>query len=217
MAFDPRTKLMVSLIQGPSRDQKTSDLLVEDFAARTNHIPPELVTTDEHPTYRNSLEKTYGGRRRKKKAKGRRRKRRRRALRGMVYATVNKTRMLGKVVEVKITPIFGTDQELRTALARSTCSSSVNTAFVERNNGTARHFNARKQRKTYCFSKQLEEHVAMSWLMLTHYNFCWSPRTLRIAAPGGASIKRSPAMASGLSSRIWTVEELLTWRKPALA
>ncbi|MBF0136991.1 MAG: helix-turn-helix domain-containing protein [Magnetococcales bacterium] len=54
----------------------------------------------------------------------------------------------------------------------SPCSGTINTAFVERYNGSSRHFNAMKQRKTYSFSKQYKEHEAMSWLMVTHYNFC---------------------------------------------
>ena len=51
---------MVSLVQGPSRDQETCDKLVEDFAERTNRVPPGLVTTDEHAPYKGSLLKTYG-------------------------------------------------------------------------------------------------------------------------------------------------------------
>ena len=51
IAIDPTSKLVVSMVQGPRRDQKTSDLLVADFADRTKGMPPELVTTDEHTAY----------------------------------------------------------------------------------------------------------------------------------------------------------------------
>ena len=60
VVIDPRSKLIVSMVQGPCRDQETSDLLVQDFAERTNHQPPELVTTDEHASYETSLLKVYG-------------------------------------------------------------------------------------------------------------------------------------------------------------
>jgi IS1 family transposase len=49
--------------------------------------------------------------------------------------------------------IFGVMAAVRAALAKSTVSRAVNTSLVERHNGTDRNRNARKVRKTYCFSK----------------------------------------------------------------
>jgi IS1 family transposase len=40
-----------------------------------------------------------------------------------------------------------------TALAQSMVSTAINTAFVEWHNGTDRRRDARKVRKSYCFSK----------------------------------------------------------------
>jgi hypothetical protein len=202
---------MVSLVQGPSRDQATTDRLVEDFAERTDHVEPDLVTTDEHATSKPALEKTYGKkyRPRRRKKKGRLKAKKKAKPKGMVYATVNKTRERGEVVDVTIKIVFGTESALEKALCESPCSKSVNTSFVERNNGTARHFNARKQRKTYCFSKRIVEHVAMSWLMLTHDNFCWANRMLRVPTANGPHRDRSPAMAAGLAGHIWSVRELM--------
>lgn len=210
--------MVVSLIQGPSRDQETCDRLVDDFAERTNHKPPELVTTDEHAPYKNSLLKTYGQDYvpRRKGNRGRKPKPRKRPPKGMVYATVNKTRENGEVVDVDTTLVFGTQKQLEQALEKSPVSSTVNTAFVERQNGTARHLNARKQRKTYSFSKQLLEHFLMTWLAVFYYNFCWEHRKLRVLVPGpegeGLYIQRSPAMAADLAHHVWTVEEFLDWQ-----
>ena len=53
---------------------------------------------------------------------------------------------------------------------------------------------------------------AMSWLMVTHYNFCWAHGSLRRQRHDGSWQKRSPAMAAGLSGHIWSVVELLYWR-----
>ncbi len=209
---------MVSLIQGPSRDQATCDRLVEDFAERTGHVPPELVSTDEHAPYKNSILKTYGKdyRPRRKAKAGRRKDVKKRPPPGMVYATVNKTRENGKVVDVKTTLVFGTQEQLTRALERSPVSSHVNTAFVERQNGTARHFNPRKQRQTYSFSKQLVEHFAMTWLAVFYYNFCKDNRALRVLIPGpegkGIYVPRSPAMAADITDHIWTDEEFLAWQ-----
>ncbi|MBI5568304.1 MAG: hypothetical protein HY914_00005 [Desulfomonile tiedjei] len=217
-AIDARTKMVVSLIQGPSRDQETCDRLVEDFANRTNHKPPELVTTDEHAPYQNSLLKTYGQDflPERNGNTGRKPNPRKRPSEDMVYATVDKTRENGEVVHVDTTLVFGTEEQLGQALDRSPVSANVNTAFVERQNGTARHLNARKQRKTYSFSKQLLEHFAMTWLAVFYYNFCWAHRTLRVSEVGpddeSRYIPRSPAMAARLSDHIWTVEEFLDWQ-----
>lgn len=210
--MDPATKLMVSVVQGPSRDQETCDKLVEDFAARTGHEPPDLATTDEHAPYKNSFLKTYGKdyRPRRRSKVGRMRKPKKRRPGVMVYATVKKTRAQGRVVDVRTEVVLGTEAELAAVLEVSPCSSTVNTSFVERNNGTARHFNARKQRDTYCFSKQLREHTAMSWLMVTHYNFCWNHRMLRVDLGDRRYAARSPAMAAGLADHTWTIDELMT-------
>jgi IS1 family transposase len=212
VAVDPETKLMVSLVQGSSRDQATCDKLVEDFAERTGGVPPELVTTDEHAQYKNSILKKYGVeyRPRRRSRRGRKRSTRRRGPPGMVYATVKKTRKNGRVVHVRREIVLGTEEDLVAALEASSCSKTINTSFVERNNGTSRHFNSRKQRDTYSFSKQLAEHEAMSWLTVAHYNFCWTNRTLRVPLGEQRYTKRSPAMAAGLADHVWTVEELLT-------
>lgn len=199
-------------MQGPSRDQATCDRLVEDFAARTKREPPDLATTDEHAPYKNSLLKIYGRdyrpRRRSKRGPMRSLKKGRPGV--MVYATVKKTRAKGRVVDVRTEVVLGNDAALAAVLELSPCSSTVNTSFVERNNGTSRHFNSRKQRQTYGFSKQLAEHTAMSWLMVTHYNFCWAHRMLRIRSQDQRYTQRSPAVAAGIADHIWTIEELLT-------
>ena len=49
--------------------------------------------------------------------------------------------------------IYGTVAAVMAALALSSVSDNVNTVFIERQNGTDRHRNARKARKTYRFSK----------------------------------------------------------------
>jgi hypothetical protein len=69
------------------------------------------------------------------------------APKGLTYATVHKIRKKGRVVEVVKRVIFGTAATLEKALINSEVSGTVNTAFVERHNGTDRNRNARKVRK----------------------------------------------------------------------
>ena len=51
------------------------------------------------------------------------------------------------------------DDVLEAALESSSVSNAVNTSFVERQNGTDRHLNARKARKTLGFSRDCEYHL----------------------------------------------------------
>jgi len=103
--------------------------------------------------------------------------------------------------------VFGTLALLASFLAGSTASETINTSFVERNNGTDRGQNARKRRKTYCFSKNLEIHLAVSYFVGYGYNFMWPVRTLELKGLEGKKIQKTPAMAAGLTDHIWTLKE----------
>ena len=129
----------------------------------------------------------------------------------LCYATVRKRREKGRVVEVVRTLVLGTLYLLGGMLRRSTASTTINTSFVERNNGTDRHQNSRKRRKTCGFSKDLTMHRAASYFIGYSYNFCWPVRTLRVQGPGGRWQARSPAMAAGLSDHVWSTKEWITY------
>ena len=113
----------------------------------------------------------------------------------MQYATVTKKRQGGRVVSVDTKQVYGTDDALEAALGSSAVSNAVNTSFVERQNGTDRHLNARKARKTLEFSKDCEHHVYHSWLCVAYYNFCWGHRSLRVETGDREYAHRSPMPA----------------------
>ena len=127
------------------------------------------------------------------------------------YAVVHKTRRKGRVVHVEERVIFGDEAAVRAALARSAVSHKVNTAFVERHNGTDRNRNARKVRRTYCFSKDGDVHEAVTYFTYYSYNFCWAVRTLRQQTDPGHWQNRTPAMAAGLSDHVWSLPEWLAF------
>ena len=129
---------------------------------------------------------------------------------GLNYATVHKTREKGRVVEVTTRVIFGTAATVAAALAASAASRTINTAFVERHNGTDRNRNARKVRKTYCFSKDWWLHRAATFFSHYSYNFCWPVRTLK--AKG--SDAQTPAMLAKLADHVWTLAEWI--KRPAV-
>ncbi|WP_422930045.1 hypothetical protein [Singulisphaera sp. PoT] len=95
------------------------------------------------------------------------------------------------------------------ALGMSKVSRSISTSFAERQNGTDRHRNARKARKTYRFSKDWPHHETATYLTMYIYNFCWPVRTLRLRDEEGHWQERSPAIAAGLSDHVWSIPEWL--------
>jgi transposase-like protein len=84
----------------------------------------------------------------------------------------------------------------------------INTSSIERHHGTSRLHNQRKVRKTLAFSKSHLYHGWMSWLSVVQYNFCRAHGSLREKDESGVH-HRTPAMASGLTDRIWSTREWL--------
>jgi len=74
------------------------------------------------------------------------------------------------------------------------------TSHVERMNLTIRMNNRRLTRLTNAHSKARGHHAAMQAIFFCWYNFCRKHDTLKGA---------TPAMASGLADKIWSVRELL--------
>jgi len=129
---------------------------------------------------------------------------------GAAYATVNKTYAKGKVVAVERKLVHGTQDDLARALEASSSSDKINTAFVERHNGTDRNHNARKARKTCEFSKDLLVHVAVSWWGVLCYDFELLHRGLRQRRADGTYLHRTPAMAIGIEEQPLSVANILT-------
>lgn len=211
MALDAESRLVLSVVPGRQSAEHTLEL-VRDVARRTGGRPLSLFTSDENPAYAAALLEVYGVPERPRR-KGRRG---RKPLpvpvppRELVYATVHKTRENNRVVQVETRRVYGTKAALAEALAASAVSSRVNTVYVERQNGTDRNRNARKVRKTYCFSKDWEVHAAVTYFTTYSGNFCWPVRTLREGDRKRGYRPRTPAMAAGLTDHIWTLKEWLT-------
>lgn len=211
VALDPEHRLVVSAIVGRRTGELTKEL-VEDFHRRTQGRVMNLMTSDENPTYADAIHEVYGeevqpertGRRGRPPAPYKR------VPEELVYATVHKVRANNRVVKVQTRLVFGTIALLAAALLVSLVSARVNTFFVERHNGSDRHRNSRKVRKTYRFSKDWEVHAAVSYFTLFSANFCCPVRTLRVKVGRKRYRQRTPAMASGLTDHVWSIREWLT-------
>lgn len=211
VAFDSEHRLVVSVIPG-ERTAESAEELVADVKERLGGRTPDLITTDEYAPYAGAILEAFGtevvpprtGK------PGRPCKPYKVAPAGLNYATVHKTRKKSRVVEVMRRVIFGTAAAVEAALVNSGASRTVNTSFVERHHGTDRNRNARKVRKTYCFSKDWWVHRAVTFFTMYSYNFGWSVRTLTTKA-GEA---QTPAMMAKLTDHVWTLTEWI--KRPAV-
>ena len=87
----------------------------------------------------------------------------------------------------------------KTVIAGSPDPKHISTSLVERQNLTMRMNMRRFTRLTNAFSKKVENLRAAVALHFAHYNFVRIHGSLRV----------TPAMAAGVSSRLWTMEELV--------
>ena len=209
--MDAQTKLAVSLVIGP-RTQGHAEALWNDFAQRTDHRLPDLITTDEYRVYGGAILKTYGRAKAHPRTgkPGRPRPPRLVPPKALVYAMVHTLRRKGRVVQVTIRRVFGTARQLARALTRSGVSTHVNTSFVERLNATVRQHNSRQARKVYTFSKAFAPHHAMSWFATAYDNFCRPHLGLRLQEDGCWRV-RTPAMAAGVSDHVWSLRDFMRY------
>jgi len=212
VALDPEHRLVVSVVPG-KRTAENVEKLVDDFKTRTGGRPMHLIPSDEYRAYPPAILNAYGTQVVPSRTgkPGRPKAPYQVAPPELQYATVHKTRVKGRVVKVDFRVIFGTVVGVMAALTQSIVSKAINTAFVERHNGTDRNRNARKGRKSYCFSKNWAVHEAVTYFTMYSYNFCWPVRTLRVRETNGHWRQRTPAMAADLSDHIWTLSEWLTF------
>ena len=183
--------------------------LVQNVHRRLDGRLPRLITTDGYAPYQQAILDAFGDQVTPPRTgkPGRPKAPYKIPPADLNYATVHKKREKGRVVDITFNIVFGTPDAIASALVASAVSKQINTAFIERQNGTDRHRNSRKTRKTYGFSKGWDIHEAVGYFTLYSYNFCWPVGTLSQKDHEGQP--QTPAMAAGLTDHIWTLHERL--------
>ena len=141
----------------------------------------------------------------------------------LTYAQVVKRRIKRRLVHVSHKVVYGSKESVRDRI-RQSIGNTINTSFVERMNLTLRHHVPALARRTIKIAKTalgLEQQIS---LIGTNYNFCLPHSSLRLPLPepiptkGNGSPKlweqRTPAMATGTTDRVLTMEDLLMFRAP---
>jgi hypothetical protein len=138
----------------------------------------------------------------------------------LLYAQVVKFYRRRRIVGVQHRVIFGAAQTIESILAKR--GWKINTSFVERLNLDLRQHVAAIGRRVNTLCKhQAGLHQQLA-LFHTSHNFVLPHTSLRVPLPemiqGTESVKRwqqrTPAMAAGLTDRVWSLREVRMYRVP---
>src|SRR5438270_11246610 len=124
--------------------------------------------------------------------------------------TVIKRTQKKRVVEVTRQMAHGLLEQAEQLLELSGGGTVLNTAFIERLNGTFRERPASLTRKCRHAASRLQALHTGMYLIGCTYNFCVAHQALSKAKHWGRAF--TPAMASGLTDHIWSVCELLSYK-----
>ena len=223
VAIDPVSKLLLALDVGDRTLAMAQHVVHQVVQVLAPGCVP-LFLTDGFTEYTTALLAHFGHwvQRPRRQATGPSPKPRWRPLPGLLYAQVIKTVRRRRLVNVTHRVVFGTLDRVNAVLAA--CGWQINTAFVERLNLTIRQHVAAVGRRVSTLCKG-EDGVRHQLALYSVYdNFCLPHASLRQALPqsvptkGTGSAKQwwpcTPAMAAGLTDRVWTLREVLLYRVP---
>ena len=141
---------------------------------------------------------------------------------GLLYAQVVKFYRRRRLVGVKHRVIFGSAATVESILAQR--GWKINSSFVERLNLDSRQHVAAIGRRVNTVCKHEAGLRQQLTLFHVYHNFVSPHASLRLPlpelepVPGTGAIKRwqarTPAMAAGLTDRVWSVREVLRYRVP---
>jgi transposase-like protein/IS1 family transposase len=213
LAMMVSTRLWLGGVVSLTRDRSLADRLLQQVHACCQPMRALLVCIDGWNAYPGSIRRAF--REKVKETAGRGRA----CLRvwpqlciGVVIKRTHKKR----VVEITRKVVQGTLKHAQVLLSASCGGTVLNTAFIERLNGTMRERLASLPRKCRHAARRLTALESGMWLLGCTYNFCWPHHELsrRAAKAQGqrGEVLLTPAMARGLTDHIWRISELLNYR-----
>src|SRR5881275_2061755 len=223
VAMDPESKLVLAIDVG-DRTLAMAQRLVHQVVQVLAPDCAPLFLTDGFKEYLTALLTHYGHwvQSPRHQAAGPAPKPRWLPLPQLLYAQVVKTVRRRRLVRVTHRVVFGTLEAVQQVLAA--CGWQINTAFVERLNLSLRQHVAAIGRRVTMLCKHEDGLRQQLALYHVYSNFCLPHASLRVPLPqplptnGTGSAKtwrpRTPAMAAGLTERVWTLREVLLFRVP---
>jgi transposase-like protein len=207
LAIDVSTRLWMAGVVSLQRDRTLADQVLQHVRACCQAVGALLVCTDGWAAYPNSIKRAFREKVKKTAGPGR-------ACLvvwpELCIATVIKHVKKKRVVEITRKMTLGTLGQAQKLLQATLGGSELNTAFIERFNGTMRERLASLTRKCRHAAHRLETIEAGMYLIGCTYNFCFPHHELSTSKHRGHPC--SPAMAAGLTTHIWSVWELLHYK-----
>ena len=101
-------------------------------------------------------------------------------------------------------------------LTQSRGGKCINTAYIERLNATFRQRLSALTRRTRHLARQTETLASGMYIVGCAYNLCENHKSLRLRLSVGSRgfrwLQRTPAMATGLTDHLWSMNELWSYR-----
>ena len=212
---DAETKLIISHHEGGRALEDAVELIADMESKRDKGTELPIFTSDDWDPYKNALIEVYGLQKQPEyKGRGRPPDPIKVPPPDLKYAQVVKHKEKNEVVRVEKRVVFGDEKEVLSAIESR--GSTINTSSVERNNLTVRNGVSRLIRKTLNFSKRFDPLLMHLCLFFAWFNLVKPHDALKIEIGAGNKRwrQRTPAMASGITDHIWTLEELLRFKPP---
>jgi hypothetical protein len=198
------TRFVIDLRLGPRTLESARELLAS-VAACCRPGQPLLLEADGHLPYPRAILDLFGVTcfRRRRRGRGRHKHPLSKPPPGLLVAIVHKVcDAHGKLLHVTRRRLFGRRRDILHQLRRLKLGRCINTAHIERLNGTLRTQQPRLARRTRNVSHNARslQHALSLWRDLYHWTRCH------------ASLEaRTPAMASGLATTVWSVAEYVRY------
>lgn len=192
------SRFVIELCVGP-RTLELAKYLLGSVALCCTGAPLPLLLIDDHRPYPAAILDVFGvvGHRRRRHRRGRKKHPVLKPPPGLLVGIVHKLRdATGNLLGVKTRALFGRLKEIRQRIAALGIGQQINTSHLERLNGTMRGQQTRLARRTRNGSRAQRWLQWALWLWRDLYNWVHPHRSLE---------GHTPAMALGLSDRVWLV------------
>lgn len=207
LAMMVSTRLWLAGTVSLSRDKKLADALLSQVRRTALCLRPLLVLTDGWAAYPGSIMRAFREKVKTTPGPGRA------CLQiwpDLQIGTVIKRTEKRRVVEITREMAHGVRERANALLLASRGGVDLNTAFIERLNGTFRERLATLTRKSRHAASRLHALHTGMYLIGCTYNFCVVHQELSKEKHWGRAC--TPAMASGLADHVWSFSELLWYQ-----